>query len=1013
MYSYTYDEETGGILLNSTPTVFSKEPRPVYASELDMLGFDKYWKYDKQSDVPYMWAESVQYWYRGKQVAKLKGGNLYEAPEIIIPKDEQGNLVQPEPNGKKLRPIDIDGMVKKNQDMLDIIENTTVKKIVAIYEKYKYKLDIFHVAFSGGKDSAVLLDLVKRALPKESFVVVFGDTGMEFPDTYTAVEKAKEACEEDGTPFYIARSHFDPHDSWKIFGPPARVLRWCCSVHKSAPQTLKLREITGKDNYVGMDFVGVRKHESVARSEYQYENYGKKQKGQYSFNAILEWTSAEIWLYIFAKDIYINEAYKKGNSRAGCLFCPMSGGLSNYIRRQNYTNEVDSYVDIIKESHGGEKSKKAASYVVNGGWNARKNGRSLENIDFRCVEKFDKHELTIDIISPSSNWKEWIKTIGNVIEEEEGHYAVAYKTKSFDFYIQEKPNGYVVKIAEACLKSEPTFGKYFRQVFRKASYCIGCRACEMNCPRGCIKFSGNKVTIEGCVQCHQCHNIDSGCLLFHSTRHPQGGGKGKMSLNSFADHAPKNEWLESFFKLKEDFFENHTLGPMMYTDARFPGFYRDRKRLLSHYPEADMATFVNDNRVNAAESVYKLTDNTLVEKQEVIIWIANHGIPGNLIEIYPDLAAYANKYLFSGKNFNAAFAARITAYFEKYKELTLKNVLTGEFSDGVDKLARERIYNRLPKRDELVKEKNNGATQLFWIDALGVEYLSYIVELARRRGLKISIEIGRAELPTITCENSDFYKNWPEELRHPKEEELDDIKHNDKGRYYYSAKNPYPIHLAKELEIIDRAVSDIATTLGLRTYDRVVIASDHGASRLAVLRNKEEKYETDTKGEHSGRCCKFFPNCDLPFAINEEERGYIVLADYGRFKGSRAANVEVHGGASLEEVVVPIITLSLNDSSIVISIVDEDKIKADFKTGIKITLYVNKPIWKSLTLGYGNKRYESERIDDNHYAVCIPDIKRAGTYPADVYLGDGLAAHIEIKATGKSAAMNDDFADLF
>lgn len=51
MYSYTYDEETGGILLNSTPTIFSKEPRPVYAPELDLLGFDKYWKYDNQSDI--------------------------------------------------------------------------------------------------------------------------------------------------------------------------------------------------------------------------------------------------------------------------------------------------------------------------------------------------------------------------------------------------------------------------------------------------------------------------------------------------------------------------------------------------------------------------------------------------------------------------------------------------------------------------------------------------------------------------------------------------------------------------------------------------------------------------------------------------------------------------------------------------------------------------------------------------------------------------------------------------
>lgn len=450
-----------------------------------------------------------------------------------------------------------------------------------------------------------------------------------------------------------------------------------------------------------------------------------------------------------------------------------------------------------------------------------------------------------------------------------------------------------------------------------------------------------------------------------------------------------------------------------HTDKRFSGFYRERKRLLSNYPEADMASFVNENKVNAEGSVYKLTDNTLVEKQEVIIWIANHGTPGNLIEIYPDLAAYANKYSFSGKDLDASFAARMTAYFDKYKELKLKNVLTDGFSDEVDKLAQERIYNRLPKRDELVKEKNDGDTQLFWIDALGVEYLGYIVELARRRGLKISIEIGRAELPTITCENNNFFNNWPEDLRHPKEDELDEIKHKAKGGYYYSSKNPYPIHLAKELEVIDRAVSDIATTLGARTYDRVVIASDHGASRLAVLRNKEEKYETDTKGEHSGRCCKFFPDCDLPFAINEEERGYIVLADYGRFQGSRAANVEVHGGASLEEVVVPVITLSLNDTSIVISIVDEDKIKADFKTGIKIKLYVNKAIRDSLTLGYGNKRYELKRIDDNHYVVDIPDIKSAGTYPVDIYLGDGLAAHIEIRATGKSAAMNDDFDGLF
>lgn len=36
------------------------------------------------------------------------------------------------------------------------------------------------------------------------------------------------------------------------------------------------------------------------------------------------------------------------------------------------------------------------------------------------------------------------------------------------------------------------------------------------------------------------------------------------SLNSFADHAPKRDWLVSFFELKEDFFTEHSLGPMMF-----------------------------------------------------------------------------------------------------------------------------------------------------------------------------------------------------------------------------------------------------------------------------------------------------------------------------------------------------------------------------------------------------------------------------------------------------------------
>lgn len=576
MYSYTFDSKTGGIILNSTPTNFSKEPRPVYAAELDILGFDKHWVYDKQNDVPYMWAESNIYWYRGVQIAKTKGGNLYTAPELIIMDD--ANETNPYwKQGTRLVPMDIEKMCAANKDLLTVIEDSTVKKIVNVYEKFKNKLDIFHVAFSGGKDSSVLLDLVKKALPKGSFVVIFGDTGMEFPDTYEVVEETKKQCEEDGIPFYIARSHFEPKDSWELFGPPSKVLRWCCSVHKSTPQTLKMREISGKQNYTGLDFVGVRQHESLARSTYEYENYGKKQKGQRSFNPLLEWTSAEVWIYIYARNLFVNKAYIKGNSRAGCLLCPMSSKGSNYFRRYNYTDNIDGFINIIKHKNNWDNysESKLYSYVTSGGWSNRRSGRGIAGNYSKYKEKTADEKITIEIINPNSDWKEWIKTAD---------------TASIPIDIEETVNKATFVLSEMDVKTHPTAGKIIRQSLKKAAYCVGCRVCETNCKGGHIHFENGKVTISNCTQCHECHDIPAGCHAYNSLKIPQGEKKMK-TINCFDDHAPKKEWLVSYFDLQDKFFTEHTLGPNMYT--HFKRFLRDAQ-LIDGNKCTDFSTFISD-----------------------------------------------------------------------------------------------------------------------------------------------------------------------------------------------------------------------------------------------------------------------------------------------------------------------------------------------------------------------------------------------------------------------------------
>lgn len=111
MYAYEYDIDTGGLLLNSMPLMMSKEPRPVYYKELDILGFDKFWNYEKDDIFPYMWAEANNYFYRGRKVAQTKGGSCFTAPEIII-------LEEPEPNGEPLKFVDIPAMVEKNREIL-------------------------------------------------------------------------------------------------------------------------------------------------------------------------------------------------------------------------------------------------------------------------------------------------------------------------------------------------------------------------------------------------------------------------------------------------------------------------------------------------------------------------------------------------------------------------------------------------------------------------------------------------------------------------------------------------------------------------------------------------------------------------------------------------------------------------------------------------------------------------------------------------------------------------------
>ena len=335
------------------------------------------------------------------------------------------------------------------------------------------------------------------------------------------------------------------------------------------------------------------------------------------------------------------------------------------------------------------------------------------------------------------------------------------------------------------------------------------------------------------------------------------------------------------------------------TDNRFADFYEQRKILLKGSTDADMADFVPKIHIRGIDRIAYLTDNTKIEKQSIIESICEGAKMDYLPISYPDLHNYMQDYLFNDKIF--------TNYFSSYKRCKLTNQLDGTFLSIVTEYAVSRPYNSLPTLYSVFSGFEKDNTVLIWLDAMGAEFLGFIKEVSAELKLHFVPKIARATLPTITSLNRGFYDEWQGAKETPIKD-IDDLKHNPERGYDFN-NSPLPIHLSEELEAVRTALERAKTKLATGSCcKKVIIASDHGASRLAVINKANLIPNNGCVSKSSGRYCQ---GHDLPTADNITHEGeYAVISDYSRFEGSRTPSVEVHGGATLEEVVVPVIELT-------------------------------------------------------------------------------------------------------
>lgn len=450
-------------------------------------------------------------------------------------------------------------------------------------------------------------------------------------------------------------------------------------------------------------------------------------------------------------------------------------------------------------------------------------------------------------------------------------------------------------------------------------------------------------------------------------------------------------------------------------DAEEPVFAtmaRARRELLTQIADETLALecCLVSKRHEPAKQLAYLNGGTEAEKLEILSIVAKEPeLLPQAVKVWPQLGDYARYYEL--RLDDAKLAARLSAYFAAYRRQKLANTVTPEFTQEVDAWARERLPNKFPARGKALESLAREDAKLFWLDSLGCEYLPFLQRQAERHGLKMQVELGACNLPSTTAENRFFYEDW----QGPKEasKALDDIKHGKTGIPAGCNMREAPYHLPAELDALENVCAAIARELKTGKYGCIILTSDHGSSRLAVIVENEISWEMGEKGSHNGRVCECGPDDGemRQFFLQDDACRYNVIPNYARFKGSRAASVETHGGGALEEFIVPVIAFVLRREAVHASLLKPTVfIPCRKQRKIKLRFRASAPLAEPMLLVEGSRHACHATEQDGIYAAEITAPGKPGKYLAQILDGDASLAEeqFEIQKRGMQA-QGDDF----
>jgi len=395
----------------------------------------------------------------------------------------------------------------------------------------KYKEENIVISFSGGKDSTATADVVTKALSNPSLVHIFGNTTLEFPATVEYATRYRES--HPRAIFQIAKNDEQKfYDVCEDIGPPARMMRWCCSMFKTGPITRMINSMYRSQQI--LTFYGIRKSESVSRSKYnriEEDAESVKIQQQTVASPIFFWKDIDIWLYILAEEVDFNDAYRLGYDRVGCWCCPNNNQRAQFLSRIYMPEESKKWrlflIDFAKKI--GKPDPEV--YIDSGKWKARQGGNGLASAGdvkirftncttedhakiYRLMRPFDDELIGMFIpfgkIAPELGKKLLRETI--ILDTRSNVPILSIQPFNQDGY------EYAVKVRTMNVAEHDDLQRMVGYQIKKYNACRKCLKCESICRQGAISIIGDNYYIdpEKCVHCKMCMTakyLDGGCMM--------------------------------------------------------------------------------------------------------------------------------------------------------------------------------------------------------------------------------------------------------------------------------------------------------------------------------------------------------------------------------------------------------------------------------------------------------------------------------------------------------------------